>query len=119
MNQRVEKPTAPVGADAPALVDAAIEPVGQSGPRLDPAPEPGRQRATNLLDAWMEIFCHLQDVVVGNANLAADARGTGRARLEIGDADHVVVAHRIGEIFRGRNGEGQSGSEQELFPQTR
>src|SRR5690606_33907878 len=92
----------------PALVDAAVEPARKTRPRLDPAPKRCWQRAADLLDARMEIFCHLQHGIVGNPDLAPHARRPGRSCLQIGHADHVVVAHGVGEIFRRRYREGEA-----------
>ena len=89
-----------VGADAPAAIDAPVEKAGELRPRLDEAAEPGRHGAAELLDARVEIFGHLQDGVVVERDLAAHTGTARRARLQVGDADHVVVAHGVGDMLR-------------------
>ena len=51
----------------------------------------------------MEIFGHLQDRAFPDADLLAYALVARRTRLEVGDADHVVIAHGVGQMLGGGN----------------
>jgi hypothetical protein len=53
----------------------------------------------------MEIFGDLQHRSFRHPDLAANAPVAGRARLQVGDANHVVVAHSVGQVLGRRDRE--------------
>ena len=58
-------------------------------------------RAAHFLDARMHEFGDLQHLVRRDAHLLLDAAEARGARLQVGDADHVVIGHGVGDVFRG------------------
>ena len=58
-----------------------------------PATHAGRQRVGDFLDAWVHEFVDVQLLAGRKLHLAGDALEAGAPRLEIGDADGVLVAH--------------------------
>ena len=105
---RIERaePEDAVRADAPAARHEPIEHREEFRARLDRAAEALRQRAADLLHARMHVLRDVDELAILQPNLAPHARGAGGAGLEVGDADDVVIGHRVGDVLGGGGREG-------------
>ena len=86
------------------LFTTLVERARELGPRQDEAAERRGHRAAHLLDARMHELGDVQHLVVACADLALDAAEARGARLQVGDADHVVIGHGVRDIFCGLDG---------------
>ena len=69
------------------------------------APKPGRHGAGDLLQPRMHVFGGVDDLPVADAVLAQHPVVAACPRLQIGDADDVVIGHGDRDIFRRRRRE--------------
>ena len=95
-----QEPAQRRGLHPPAAVDDAIEGAEQPRAAFDEAAEPDRQRAGNLVHAWMHELGGVHELVVRHADFGAHTGEASGACLEVGDAIDVVIGHGDGKILR-------------------
>ena len=100
--ERIERdePEDAVGADVAALVEHAVDRPRELRARLDRAAEPRRHGAADLLDARVHELGDVDHLVVAGPRLVPHPGEAGGPRLQVGDADHVVIGHGAGEVLR-------------------
>ena len=98
-----QEPADRAGAHPPAAIDQAAQDAEHARARLDPEPEPGRQGAADLLHARMHELGRVDELVGLGGHFGAHPGEAAVARLEVGDADHVVIGHGARDLLgRGR-----------------
>ncbi len=89
---------------APAAQTARDETAEGLG-ALQPAAQPGRQRAADFLQPRVHEFGGVDQLVRTRAHFLAHALEARAAGFQVGDADHVVVGHGRGHVARRRAGQ--------------
>ena len=95
-----------VRAQAAALAEPAADAGGPQGAGIEAGTKAGGEEADDLFGAGVEEFGEVHDLVVGHGHFAGNAGMAGGPGFQVGHTDHVVIGHRIGDVFGGLAGQG-------------